>query len=85
MPSFNGEQLFRIKNREKSDSGITCEMEPVFYDTMGDCWLTDVRPAKKNGQEALDLCFLQPQIFRPVGTSPGYPQRIISIKISWKP
>lgn len=55
MPSFNGEQLFRIKNREKSDSGITCEMEPVFYDTMGDCWLTDVRPAKKNGQEALDL------------------------------
>ena len=55
MPSFNGEQLFRIKNREKSDSGITCEMEPIFYDTMGDCWLTDVRPAKKNGQEALDL------------------------------
>lgn len=55
MPSFNGEQLFRIKNREKSDSGITCEMEPIFYDTMGDCWLTDVRPTKKSGQEALDL------------------------------
>lgn len=55
MPSFNGEQLFRIKNREKSDYGIICEMEPVFYDTMGDCWLTDVRPTKKNGQDALDL------------------------------
>lgn len=55
MPSFNGEQLFRIKKKEKSDSGIKCELEPIFYDAVGDCFLKDVRPAGKNGQEALNL------------------------------
>lgn len=55
MPSFNGDQLFRIKQTEKEDSGINCEMEPIFYDAAGDCWLSDVRPTKKNGQEALNL------------------------------
>lgn len=55
MPSFNGNQLYRIKSREKEDSGITAVMEPIFYDSIGDCWLTDVRPTGKNGQEALDI------------------------------
>lgn len=55
MPSFNGEQLFRIKAREKSDSGVSCTMEPIFYDAMDDCFLEDVRPTKKNGQQALDM------------------------------
>ena len=55
MPSFNGNQLFRIKTVEKKDSGVTCDMEPIFYDAMGDCWLTDIRPTKQNGQAALDL------------------------------
>lgn len=55
MPSFNDNQLYRIKSREKEDSGITAVMEPIFYDSMGDCWLTDVRPTGKNGQEALDI------------------------------
>lgn len=55
IPSFNGDQLFRIKNVQKQDSGITASMEPIFYDAMGDCWLKDIRPTAKNGQEALDI------------------------------
>lgn len=55
MPSFNGEQLFRIKQTEKKDSGVSAVLEPIFYDSMDDCFLTDVRPTNKNGQEALDL------------------------------
>lgn len=30
MPSFNGEQLFRIKNKEKRDSGVSAELTPIF-------------------------------------------------------
>lgn len=55
MPSFNGGQLFRIKQTEKKDSGVSAVLEPIFYDSMDDCFLTDVRPTNKNGQEALDL------------------------------
>lgn len=55
MPSFNGDQLFRIKAKEKRDSGITVSLEPIFYDAMDDCFLTDIRPTRKNGQQALDL------------------------------
>lgn len=55
MPSFNGNQLFRIKRIEKSDSGVTATLEPIFMDAMNDCFLVDVRPTIKNGQEALDM------------------------------
>ena len=57
MPSFFGEhdQLFRIKKTKKSDSGITCTMEPIFYDSIGDCFLEDVRPTNRNGQQALNM------------------------------
>ena len=55
MPSFNGDQLFRIKKKEKSDSGITAEMQPIFMDAKDDCFLTDVRPTEKTGQRALDI------------------------------
>ena len=55
MPSFNGEQLFRIKKKAKSDSGVTATMEPIFYDAKDDCWLTDIRPTEKGGQQALDI------------------------------
>ena len=55
MPSFNGDQLFRIISKKKADSGVTAQMEPIFYDAISDCWLTDIRPTGKNGQEALDL------------------------------
>lgn len=55
LPSFNGDQLFRIKKKEKSDSGITAELEPIFMDSMADCFLLDVRPTGKNGQQTLDV------------------------------
>lgn len=55
MTSFNGDQLYRIKEVSKQDSGVTATMEPIFYDAMNDCFLEDVRPTGKNGQDALDI------------------------------
>ena len=55
MPSYNGEQLFRIKRTEASDDGIDAEMVPIFYDSAGDCFLIDTRPTNKTGQQALDI------------------------------
>lgn len=55
MPSFNGEQLFRIRKKEKSDSQVTASLEPIFMDAKDDCFLVDVRPTMKNGQEALNI------------------------------
>ncbi|MFR1698802.1 MAG: phage tail spike protein [Anaerovoracaceae bacterium] len=54
-PSFNGEQLFRINTKSKSDNGITAELDPIFMDAIKDCFLIDVRPTDKNGQDALDI------------------------------
>lgn len=54
MPSFNGDQLFRIESTSKSDSGVIAAMEPIFMDSMGDCFLVDIRPTSKNGQQALN-------------------------------
>lgn len=54
MPSFNGEQLFRIVKKNKSDSGIEVTAEPIFLDAAGDCYLKDIRPTNVNGQQALD-------------------------------
>lgn len=56
VPSFLSEaQLFRLKSVEKSDSGISASGEPIFMDAMDDCFLTNIRPTNKTGQEALDL------------------------------
>lgn len=55
VPSFNGDQLFRVRKIEKSDSGIEAKAEPIFLDAKDDCFLTDVRPTGKNGQQALDI------------------------------
>lgn len=55
MPSFNGEQLFRIKNKKKSDSGVSATLTPIFMDAKDDCFLLDIRPTEKTGQQALDL------------------------------
>lgn len=54
MRSFNGDQLFRIKYIEKSDDEIEAALEPVFMDAKDDCFLVDVRPTGKNGQQALN-------------------------------
>ena len=54
-PSFNGDQLFRVKEKEKSDSRVSATLEPIFMDAMNDCFLVDIRPTEKTGQQALDL------------------------------
>lgn len=54
-PSFNGEQLFRIYKKEKAEHGISVEAYPIFFDSKNDCFLTDVRPTGKNGQDALNI------------------------------
>ena len=54
-PSFNGEQLFRIKQKEKTETGVTAYAEPIFMDAKEDCFLQDIRPTDKTGQEALDI------------------------------
>ena len=55
MPSFNGDQLFRIKAKTKTDTEIEAELEPIFMDARDDCFLMDVRPTEKTGQQALDI------------------------------
>ena len=55
IPSFNGEQLFRIYKKEKSEGGTSVEAYPIFFDSKNDCFLTDTRPTGKNGQEALNI------------------------------
>ncbi len=55
LPSFNGEQLFRIKQKVKSDAGVTATLEPIFFDALDDCFLEDIRPTGKNGQDALNM------------------------------
>ena len=55
FPSWNGEQLFRIKTREKSLNEVSCKLEPIFFDSGGDCWLRDVRPTNATGQTALNM------------------------------
>lgn len=55
MSSFNGDQLFRIKKKEKDDGGVTAELQPIFMDAKDDCFLLDVRPTDKTGQQALDI------------------------------
>lgn len=55
VPSFNGKQLFRIKHTEKAETGVSATAEPIFMDAREDCFLEDIRPTNKTGQEALNL------------------------------
>lgn len=54
VESFNGEQLFRIKNKTKSDSGVSAEADPIFLDAIDDCFIIDKRPTNASGQKVLD-------------------------------
>ena len=37
------------------NTGITAIAYPIFFDSADDCFLVDVRPTMKSGQEALDI------------------------------
>ncbi len=55
-PTFqSGKQLFRINKICKMNTGITAIAYPIFFDSADDCFLVDVRPTMKSGQEALDI------------------------------
>lgn len=55
-PTFMGKhQLFRIREVEKTDTEVIATVMPVFLDAEDDCFLMDVRPTAKNGQQALDI------------------------------
>lgn len=57
VATFMGEkQLYRIANiTDKNDQEITAKAYPIFFDSADDCFLMDVRPEEKTGQEALDI------------------------------
>lgn len=54
-PFCNGDQLYRIKKRTLTDTMVTATAEPIFMDAKDDCFLIDIRPTRKTGQEALNL------------------------------
>lgn len=55
-PTFVGDhQLFRVDKLVKTEDNITCTAYPLFFDSGDDCFLMDVRPEVKTGQEALDI------------------------------
>lgn len=55
MPSWNGDQFYRIVNRLKENDYITCEMYPIFFDSMNDLFLPSVKPSNRTGQQALTM------------------------------
>lgn len=55
-PTFMGEeQLFRIYDVEKTEEEVIAKARPIFFDSAKDCFLMDVRPDAKNGQQALNI------------------------------
>lgn len=51
---YGDKQLFRIYDYEKNDDMIKAIAYPIFLDSKNDCFLWDVRPTNKNGQQALN-------------------------------
>lgn len=55
MPSYNGDQLFRIKKVTRQQYDISATMYPIFFDSADEVFLGDVRPTNMDGQAALDI------------------------------
>lgn len=55
-PAPNGTtQLFRIYEVVRNETYIIAYAMPIFMQSAYDCFLTDVRPTNKTGQQALDI------------------------------
>ena len=52
---YSQRQFFRIYDYEKSDTGVSAYARPIFFDSVHDVMLMDVRPTGKTGQEALNI------------------------------
>lgn len=55
VPTPYREQLFRITQIEKNDTGVSAIALPVFLDAKNEVFIYDQRPTDKNGQQALDI------------------------------
>ena len=55
VPTPYGENLFRITQVEKTDTGVSAIALPVFLDAKNEVFIYDQRPTDKNGQQALDI------------------------------
>lgn len=54
---YRKDHLFRIYATDKDEDMIYAWANPIFLDARNDCFIWDVRPTDKNGQEALDIIF----------------------------
>lgn len=54
-PTPFGENLYRITQCVKTNSGITATALPIFLDAQKDTFIYDQRPTNKTGQGALDI------------------------------
>lgn len=55
VPTPYGQQLFRITQIDKSDTGVNATAVPIFLDAQNDTFIYDQRPTDKTGQQALDI------------------------------
>lgn len=56
-PSWQGDQLWRIFSRTRSEGGVSATAYPIFLDAANDVFLQDVRPTNTNGAGALQTIF----------------------------
>lgn len=54
-PTPYGQQLFRITQMDKSDTGVSAIAVPIFLDAQNDTFIYDQRPTDKTGQQTLDI------------------------------
>lgn len=52
--SFNGSQLWRIRQVVKTEQGIQAAADPIFMDSRGDCFILSAHPTNATGQAALN-------------------------------
>ena len=55
VPTPFGQNLYRITQMSKTDTGVTATALPIFLDSQNDTFIYDQRPTDKNGQQALDI------------------------------
>ena len=51
---YGEKQFFRVYDVEKGNEQVKCLARPIFLDARYDCFIVDVRPTNKTGQDALN-------------------------------
>lgn len=52
---YGQRQLYRIQSTDRDMNNATAMAYPIFLDSRNDCFLWDVRPTNKTGQDALEI------------------------------